>query len=133
MNLKKYTVFFLLAVFLIARVEPVFPYLKVLPQLTQNLVVNFTSFCTGTQPTNVLADIDIQDDDEEDEDDSTKSDDKECEKEVGKSIKEECKMLLYDSIASAIFNQNTQRTLFHLYLSGKERIHTNEVFRPPLV
>ncbi|EHQ28547.1 hypothetical protein [Mucilaginibacter paludis] len=129
MGYKKYTVFFLLSVFLMARVEPVFPYLKTLPQLTHNIISHLSALYTGSTEVNILANIDIEDQDNTD----TKDDEKETEKEVTKSIKEECKMLLHDYTALLIFNQSSNRTLFHLYLSGKERTHVNEVFRPPLV
>lgn len=129
MGFKKYTVFFLLSIFLMARVEPVFPYLKALPQLTHNVISHLSSLCTGSAEVNILADIDIEDQDNAD----SKDDEKEGEKEVAKSIKEECKMLLHDYTALLIFNESSNRTLFHLFLSGKERTHVNEVFRPPLV
>ena len=117
-------VFFLLTVFLTAKVEPVLPYLKVLPQLANNLIKSLFS-----GDVKVLAGVNIEDQDDQD----NKTDDKEGEKEVGKSIKEECKMLLHDDMVSILFCHSTDSTVFHLYQSGKIRTHVNAVFRPPLV
>lgn len=122
-------VYFLLFAFLIARVEPVFPYLKALPKVTHNLITSITSLCTGSERISLLAGIDIDDQDDQD----NKEAEKESEKEAGKSVKDECKMLLHDHVTDLIFTASTIQTLFHLYLSGKERTHVNEVFRPPLV
>ncbi|RKR80237.1 hypothetical protein BDD43_0333 [Mucilaginibacter gracilis] len=122
-------VYFLLAVFMMARVEPAFPYLKTIPKVTHNIITNLTSLCTGAQKVNILADVAIDDQDG----DNNKEAEKEGEKEVAKSIKEECKMLLYNHSLDLISQASSNRTLFHLYLSGKERTHVNEVFRPPLV
>lgn len=129
MSIKKCMVYFLLFAFLMARVEPVFPYLKTLPKVTHNLVKNITSFCTGAEKVNLLADVEVNDQDDQ----NNKEAEKESEKEVGKSVKEECKMLLQSHVTDLIFTASTTQTLFHLYLSGKERTHVNEVFRPPLV
>jgi len=129
MGTKKYMVYFLLFAFFMARVEPVFPYLKAVPKLTHNIITNLTSLCTGSQKVNLLTDVAIDDQDDQ----NNKEAEKESEKEVGKSVKEECKMLLHDHAAEIVLNQSATRTLFHLYLSGKERTHVNEVFRPPLV
>jgi hypothetical protein len=129
MSAKKYMVYLLLFAFLMARVEPVFPYLKAVPKVTRNLITNVTSFCTGSDKVSLLSDIDIDDQDDQ----NNKEAEKESEKEVGKSVKEECKMLPNDHVADLIFSANSTQTLFHLYLSGKERTHVNEVFRPPLV
>lgn len=122
-------VYFLLAVFLMARVEPVLPYLKVVPKITHNLLTNLKAFCTGTQKVKLLADVAIDDTN----DDNNKEAEKEGEKEVGKSVKEECKMLLYNYSLALADSQGTIRTQFQLYLSGKVRNHINKVFRPPLV
>lgn len=122
-------VYFLLVAFLMARVEPVFPCLNALPKITCNIVANLTSIYTGADKVNILADVDLNDQDNQDSKDA----EKEGEKEVGKTIKEECKMLLHDHLADLIFTASSNKTLFHLYLSGKERDHVNEVFRPPLV
>lgn len=129
MRTKKYMVYFLLFAFFMARVEPVFPYLKALPKVTRNLVSNITSFCTGTEKVGLLADVDLNDQGDQ----SNKEAEKESEKEAGKSVKEECKMLPHDHVVDLIFSANCTQTMFHLYLSGKERTHVNEVFRPPLV
>ncbi|MEO6524691.1 MAG: hypothetical protein ABIN91_23605 [Mucilaginibacter sp.] len=129
MSIKKYMVYFLLFAFFMARVEPVFPYLKAVPKVTHNLITNITSFCTGSDKVNLMADVAIDDQDDQ----NNKEAEKEGEKEFGKSVKEECKMLLHDHVAHLIFSANSIQTLFHLYQSGKERTHVNEVFRPPLV
>ena len=119
----------MLAVFSMARIEPVLPYFKALPKLTHNIITNLVSLYTGSEKVNILADLAIDDQDN----DGNKEAEKEGEKEIGKSAKEECKMLLHDHSLTLVFNENSNRTLFHLYLSGKERTHVNEVFRPPLV
>src|SRR6187402_3223021 len=99
MGIKKYMVYFLLAAFLMARVEPVFPYLKAVPKLTRNIVANITSFCKGTEKVNILADIDLDDQDDQ----NNKEAEKESEKEIAKSAKEECKMLMNDHALALIF------------------------------
>lgn len=122
-------VYFLLVAFSLARVEPVFPYLKAIPKLTRNIVANISSLCKGSEKVSILADIDLDDQDDQ----SNKEAEKEGEKEVAKSVKEECKMLMNDHALALVLTQSYNLTLFHLYLSGKERDHVNEVFRPPLV
>jgi hypothetical protein len=129
MGNKKYLVYFLLFAFFMARVEPVFPYLKALPKITSNIIANVTSLCTGSEKKNLFADVDVTDQDDQ----SNKEAEKESEKEVGKSIKEECKMLLHSYVVDLIFTATSNQTQFHIYLTGKERTHVNEVFRPPLV
>ena len=129
MRFKKNIVFCFLAIFLIAKVEPVFPYVKQLPQLVQNLIYDMSAFYNGNAHIDVFADIEVGDMENTD----SKSEEKEGEKEATKSVKEECKMLLHNHAADVVLNQSATRTLFHLYLSGKERTHVNEVFRPPLV
>jgi len=128
MGAKKYMVYFLLVAFLMARVEPVFPYLKSLPKITRNLISNITALCTGSDKVNILADVDLNDDDQD-----SKDAEKEGEKEACKTIKEEFKMLLHDHTADLIFTAAINKTQFHIYLSGKARDHVNKVFRPPLV
>jgi hypothetical protein len=129
MRLKKGIVFLLLGVFLMARMEPVFPYLKQLPKVTQALMHNVTVLCNGSGQMNSLADNDPADNDSS----STKDSEKEAEKEADKSVKEESKMLVNHHAVAAIFHTDANRTLFHLYVFGKTRNHIDEVFRPPLV
>jgi hypothetical protein len=129
MRFKKNIVYCFLAIFLIAKVEPVFPYLSQMPQLVQNLIYNMSAFYNGNEHVDVFADIEVDSSD----DASSKSEEKEGEKEGAKSAKEECKMLLHSYTTALILNQSSDRTLFHLHHSGKERNHVNEVFRPPLV
>lgn len=129
MRLKRNIVFCLLAIFMIAKLEPVFPYLKQIPQFTQNLIFSMSAFYNGAEHTDVFAGIEVDGPDADD----NKDGEKDAEKEASKTAKEECKVILHDYSLAVIFNANSARTLFHLYASGKERNHVNEVFRPPLV
>ena len=129
MDLKKHIVYFLLAIFVLVRVEPVFPLLKAIPALTHNIAINITSLCTGTKTVKVLDNVKLDDQG----DDNTKAAKKEGEKEAAKSVKEEVKMLLHNHADTLTFYTASNRTLFHLSLSGKVRNHVNDIFRPPLV
>jgi hypothetical protein len=129
MQLKKGIVFLLLGVFLMAKLEPVFPYLKKIPAVTQNLVHNVTVLCKGNGQMNNMADNEPAESGSAD----AKDTEKEAEKEADKSVKEESKMLLKAHTFAAIFHTDANRTLFHLYVFGKTRNHIDEVFRPPLV
>ncbi|MBW4888846.1 hypothetical protein KXQ82_03940 [Mucilaginibacter sp. HMF5004] len=112
-----------------AKVVPAFPFVKQLPQITQNLFHNFSMIYSGGEPVGLLADTNPA----ETETSDTKDTEKDVEKEADKSFKEECKMLPHESMISAIFNTDANRTLFHLYVFGKTRNHVDEIFRPPLV
>jgi hypothetical protein len=129
MRIKKGIVFLLLGVFLMAKMEPVFPYLKQLPKVTHNLIRNITVLCNGNGQWNTLADNDPA----EADNNAAKDAEKEAEKEADKSVKEESKIVLKQTDFAAIFHTDSNRTLFHLYVFGKTRNHIDEVFRPPLV
>src|SRR5882757_997728 len=101
MRFKKHIVFCFLAIFLVAKVEPVFPYLKQLPQLVQNLIYDMSAFYNGNAHIDVFADIEVNSTD----DTNNKSEEKEGEKEGTKSVKEECKMLLHNYTTVLILNQ----------------------------
>lgn len=129
MRTKKGVVFLLLGVFLMAKLEPVFPYLKHIPAVTQNLIHNVTVLCNGNGQMNNLADTDPAESDSN----NAKDSEKEAEKEADKSVKEESKLLFRQHNYAGIFHTDANRTLFHLYVFGKTRDHVDEIFRPPLV
>ena len=129
MRLKKGIAFLLIGVIMMARLQPVFPYLKQIPQIAQNLVHNVSVLYNGGKHVNLLADTNPADTDASD----SKDNEKESEKEADKSFKEECKILPAPNLFTAICHTSANRTLFHLYVFGKTRNHIDEVFRPPLV
>jgi hypothetical protein len=124
MALKKIIGFVLLVVFLTAKLGPLFPYLKQLPQVTKNLVANISAIITDGSPVDLLAHTEPCS--------AGINDDKTDEKEGIKSSKEECEMATQLSISFASISSGSTRTLFLLYVTGKLRNHVNEVFRPPL-
>jgi hypothetical protein len=128
MSIKKGMAFVFIALFLLARIQPVMPSFKALSSATHQLISHNISFFSVTDEHSDSG----QDTGDTEDKDSKDGAEKDTDKDFGKSLIDYHKMILNNTIA-VVFENGSKKTLFHLYRSGKVRNHINEVFRPPLV
>ena len=128
--IRKYIALLLLCTFTWVKLQPVMPYIKLLPQIASNLLYNLKAFKDNKAGVNVLGDNVADNCANDAKDDDTKDADKDATK-MAKE-KEEFKSILHQQQHALLLLLFGGNKFYHNPINDNTRNHINKVFRPPL-